>query len=522
MGHTSISLALILAGLAVLALVQGWKARLDAPMRHAALAVAVLLTFVGHLRVVERRGDDPTPVLARPTVHLHEFLHYFIGTKYFRELGHDDLYEGIVLADHADDPAHFVPRDRIRNLSTNRVDRTRADVVREGARIRERFTDARWEAFRADVALLRDAFPSVESWHRSAILKDHGYNGTPLTSTLFGRISNQPWLSTYAFLEILRHVDIALVLAMLALVLWRFGADAALPFAALWYANPFNDFGFIGGSYLRYDFALCLVAAWLALASRRYAIAGAALATAAHFRIFPVFFAVALVAHDLLRPGGAARRAALRAHRRLYASFAATAVAIAAVCALNPSPPGANTWSLFLHRIATQEKAFGLNGVGVESILLPSDEHGEEAMLQLRVAGDARDWEEVVADHVARRWPARAALVLAVLGGAVVLARRLPFEQAFYLGFPLSFAALYLSHYYFMALGLLALVFRDDERALFVLTAFTGAILVLAAPPLFADDIVRFAVVSAVLLAMLGGVGAAAAWRRRAVPAHTG
>jgi len=510
MGHSSISLALILAGLALLAATRAGTSRLDATSRVSLLAVAVLLTFVGHLRIVERRDGDPTPVLARPTVHLHEFVHYFLGTKYFRELGHDDLYEGIVLADFADDAAHFVERDRIRNLSTNRVDRVRADVVREGARIRERFSDARWASFRADVALLRDAYPSLEAWHRSDILKDHGYNGTPLTTALFAQISNQPWLSTYAFLETIRYVDIALVAAMIALVLRGFGAEAGLAFAALWYANPFNDFGFIGGSYLRYDFALCLVAAYAALVRGRLATAGVALALAAHFRIFPAFFAIALALHDALRPGLAAKLAALREHRRLYAAYAATAVAVVALTSLNSSPPGTNTWALFLDRIATQQQSYGLNGVGVASILLPSDDHTKTAMLRLRARGDERDWEQVAADHVASRAPLRAALVVAIAAGVAVAARRLAFAQTIFLGFPMMFAALYLSHYYFMALGLLALVFRHDDRAVLALTAFTGAMLVLSAPPLFADGVARFALLSGVLLAMFGAVGAIA------------
>jgi hypothetical protein len=66
---------------------------------------------------------------------------------------------------------------------------------------------------------------------------------------------------------------------------------------------------------------------------------------------------------------------------------------------------------------------------------------------------------------------------------------------------------MYSSHYYYLSLGLLALVFHDHRAALLVLTTGFGAIAIAALPSGFDDDVLRMSVVSVVTGASLAALG---------------
>ena len=502
MGHTSITLSLILLGLACLGLVLGWGQRLGGTLRAALLGVALFFALIGHVRGVERSPDSTPPFqpqITMPTVHLHEYLHYFLATKYFPEVAHDDLYEAIVIADFEGDPDGFLPDNLFRNLRTNIVDRRRGDILDEGSVAKHAFSPERWSEFVADVGLLRRGAPSNGWWHASGILGDHGYNGTPLTTWLLGAISNQSFLSSLYFIETMRWVDLLLLAGITILAARRFGTSAAILFATLWVANPLNDFGFVGGSYLRYNFALALVLAYFALDAGRLKTAGAWLAVAGHFRIFPGLFTVGLLLHDAMRPGAAARREAFRSHLPLYASFTATAVAVAALSATAPAPPGQNVWGVFLNRITTHVGGYGLNMIGSTALYTWSDANSQAAFVEARRRGEFINWEKSLEQTVERRAPWPTLTSAAIVGATAWLARGLAWRHALLLGFPLMFAAFYLSHYYYLGLGLLALVFRREPPVLLWLIGGGAAMAWVAVPTAFSDDLLRFVVLGGVL-----------------------
>ena len=520
MGISSIALALALCSLAGLAALLGWRAegRRARRTRTALLALVALASLFSYLRTPTRDESGRLGVQLMP-LHTHEYFHYFLGTRYFAELGHDRLYEAIVIADAEDAPERFRPHNRFRDLRTNRVDRTRADVLREGALARRAFSPERWQQFKSDVALFRTAFPP-EAWYGSGLLRDHGYNGMPLTTLVLGALANQPFVDSYTFIQVARWLDLVAMCAVGLLLAAAIGVDATLVFATLWFANPFNGSPFVGGAYLRYGYSLALVVAWLCLEKRRLAPAGALLALATHLRVFPALFAVGLLLRDLVSQQPLR---ALRAHRRLYASYLLTGLALFAVTLPLQGPDGRSVWRESLERIRVHSGAYSTNGVGLAALFAWSGAH-EPARLQAAAArGEIASWSDAVERTVSSRriwhWP----LLGAILIGCATLARRLSLAEAMFLGFPLSFALLYLSHYYYMHLALIALVFRDDRRILLTTTLATGLFLVTATPTLFADDALRFTVLSGELLAMLCAVAAFAALRsgrrdRRATP----
>jgi len=511
MGHTSLVLASLLATLGGFALLLARGNRCGPATRHALLVGLWLCAAVAHTHSLTRDSVSDGVRLTVPAFHLHEFLHYYLGSKYYAEIGHGLLYEAIVIADFEDDRANFVPRDRIRDLQTNRVDRSREQVLRQGALARQRFDPARWDDFKADVGLLRDGYVSRAAWHRSAILRDHGYNGSPLTTLLLGTVANQPFVSTLVFFHTMRWMDLVLVGLLGCLVGARLGAGPALAFGVLWLANPLNDYGFVGGSFLRYNFALALILAWLALDRDQPRRAGAWLAVATHLRIFPGLFALGLLLHDLTRPGAEARRQALRRNRPLYATFAATGAALAAVTVFVPTPEGKSVWLEFRDRITVHAQALAFNSVGLGVPFGYSEQQSVAARREALADGRTGAWEDIVESTLEDRRAARGVATALLLAATLLCARRLPRRYALFLGFALLFTLMDSSHYYYLSLGLLALVFHDHRAVLLALTTGFGAIALTALPTGLGDDLLRMGVASAATAATLAAIGAIAA-----------
>ena len=510
MGHSSVTAALFLATLGGFAVLLGWGSRWPRGARTAALTALSLTAVLAHSHSLTRDSVNAPLTISSPAIHLHEFLHYYLGSKYFEELGHAPLYEAVVIADYEDDPTHFRAENRFRDLRTNQVERVRGDVIREGSLAKRRFNDDRWADFKADVGLLRSGFVSLSAWHDSAIVRDHGYNGSPLTTLLLGALANQPFVPSITFLQSMRWMDL-LLFGVIALVIGqRLGRAAGATFVVLWFANPFNDYGYIGGSFLRYNFALALVLAWDALDRGHRKQAGAWLAIATHLRIFPALFAAGLLLHDLLRPGPAARRAALRKNRPLYTSLFATGVAIAILTAFTPAPDERNVWEHFEDRISVHARALAFNAVGLSAAFAYSPEQSIQGRKAALADGERTPWEDLVSQTLVARNPIRFATMILLLGATLLCARRLPERYAIFLGFPLLFTLMYSSHYYYLSLGLLALVFHDHRAALLSLTAGFGAIALLSTPTLFDDDVLRFAWSSVAAGATLIGIGAVA------------
>ena len=113
--------------------------------------------------------------------HPSETFHYYVGAKYFRELGYERLYHCTALADAEALGEEQVARRRLRDLRSNElVSATRA--LEDPEACRAHFTPERWQAFVHDVAWFRAQVPA-RRWLLSQM--DHGYNGTPAWG-LFG------------------------------------------------------------------------------------------------------------------------------------------------------------------------------------------------------------------------------------------------------------------------------------------------------------------------------------------------
>jgi hypothetical protein len=109
-------------------------------------------------------------------VHTSDLYHYYVGAKYFPELGYTRLYACSAAAEIEDGRAEEVRSRPMRDLETNGLASTAA-IAADPDACRSRFSPQRWESFRHDVRYFREAM-GPPLWASSQI--DHGFNATPV------------------------------------------------------------------------------------------------------------------------------------------------------------------------------------------------------------------------------------------------------------------------------------------------------------------------------------------------------
>jgi hypothetical protein len=222
-------------------------------------------------------------------IHGWDTFHYYIGSKYFKELRYERLYECVAVAD-SEEPTlrRRVELRKMTNLRTNVVETT-ADILAHPERCKQHFSDVRWASFKNDLRYFR-TLENARRWDDAQT--DHGYNGTPvwnIAGTLLANLA--PASRTQIFL--LDSIDVGLVLLLSLLVWWAFGWRV-LTVALLAFATNFpSRWYWTGGSMLRWDWLFWMTAAVCLLKKERFFYAGMALAYSTLLRIFPGFMFVA-------------------------------------------------------------------------------------------------------------------------------------------------------------------------------------------------------------------------------------
>jgi hypothetical protein len=403
-------------------------------------------------------------------VHNWDAFHYYIGAKYSHELGYDKLYECVAIADVEDGLRLRVEARKITNLRTNVLETTE-DILRNPGRCRSQFTDARWTAFKKDVAFFRNR-ENPRRWDDAQT--DHGYNGTPVWNIAGSVLSNLAPASN-AQLMFLTLLDPAYFVAMCGVVWWAFGWRV-LSVGLLVFATNFpSRFYWTGGSFLRWDWLFYLVAAICCLKKERYTLAGLSLGYATLLRIFPGFaFTGPLLAagYTLVRE----RRLDPR-YVRLFGG-AALAVALLVPISLKTSN-GIGAYQQFIQNTAKHKETPLTNYMGLRTVLaFRPDEVGR----RLRSDKLTDPWSDWKAARV-RAWKeARPAYVLCVLGALVLIGyavrKRDPWIAAA-AGVTFIPIGVELTCYYYAFVIAVALLHERDDRVgptLLLMTAVTGFI----------------------------------------------
>jgi hypothetical protein len=220
----------------------------------------------------------------RTFMHRHDVAHYYLGSKYFHEVGYGDLYIAMIRAEN-DAYGGAVKAREVRDLATNQMLSSDA-VLAASDTIKRRFSTDRWTAFVEDVRYFRDAMGP----RYPEIFRDHGYNPTPVWTLMGGTIANRVPAGSAEGIGLLTLLDPVIEIAVFAAIGSAFGIETMLTSLVYFCVLYGAMFDWIGGAYLRYVSFAAIVGAACCVERRRHAAAGALLAVATMLRIFPVLF----------------------------------------------------------------------------------------------------------------------------------------------------------------------------------------------------------------------------------------
>lgn len=367
----------------------------------------------------------------------HDFYHYYTGAKYAPELGYFNQYSASLLAD-LEGKKVYNTKEPIRNLETHGYTPVK-DVLANKDAIKGRFTPERWDEFKADIAYFQGLVPKAK-WQD--MLRDKGYNGTPVWSMVAGVLTNLVPTSSKGGMQFLVALDPLILLGMFLLIWRTFGPWCALFALAFFGTNFALAFVHIKGALLRMDWVACLVASMCLLHLKHFRTAGVVLAYAAAARIFPALFAFgigALLCWEFL-----ATRKLNRDYLRFFAAFAITGVLFALTSYVYYGMP---LWKEFLAKISVHNDDISTTRVGFKYIFLWPFEG---------VPGKAGAFAEY---H--NLW--RAILAVA-LGLSFAAARRMKPYQALGLGFVPAFFLTAPTFYYYVMLIVPLLIFLPDVQ----------------------------------------------------------
>lgn len=232
--------------------------------------------------------------------HRWDQFHYYMGAKYFKEMGYDGLYKcaliatdemGVISYQEDDGKTYKVdlskearhPDRKIRNLGGDNLLMPAMNFLEHPEECKATFPPARWEAFKNDVKFFR-VVSGKGYW--DDMLKDHGYNPPPVW-TIMGRFFSELHPATVGYCQFLASLDLIYTIAMFAMLWWAFGwrvfAVAAIFYGTEHTATSYWTFG----AFLRQDWLFFLVASVCLLRKKYPKLAGAALVYAGLLRIFP-------------------------------------------------------------------------------------------------------------------------------------------------------------------------------------------------------------------------------------------
>jgi hypothetical protein len=398
-----------------------------------------------------------------------------MGSKYFPELGYHGLYDAHTIADYEDDFRAYRPMVPVRSLKDNLLVR-KDSIVERKEEIVGWFTPPRWQEFKADIGVFRAEY--IFDRRDSRWAQDHGYNGTPLTTAINGTLLRQPFLSTERFVQLMSWSDLLLVIGAGAIIAYLLGVQWGLLFVIAFGANPLNDYITVGGSYLRYLHFGSLALGIVALRKGRGVTAGLLFAVAAHLRLFPVFFASALLLSDLLRPE---RRRLLLERRRFYLSFAAAALLLLAGTSALRVPGEQNVWVDFAQNTLLHGKTYPVNGLGLKYPFVYSDETNFEVLAS---RSKSIDWRAEVNARLSRNAVGhRLAFAALIALSALYLRRVRDGGEALFVGLVWVYAFLQASSYDYVLMSLVPFIFARDQRMWWVLGLTWGLICVVIQLP---------------------------------------
>jgi len=457
---------LILAGLGLAFL--WWERKLSDTGRAAAkrrlrtaiLAVMGVLAFLTYFNF----GSFHFPNF----IHGWDTFHYYIGSKYFKELRYERLYECVAVAD-SEEPGlrRRVELRKMTNLSNNVVETT-ADILAHPDRCKQHFTEARWQSLKHDLRYFR-TLENARRWDDAQT--DHGYNGTPVWNIAGTFLANLAPASRTQIL-MLDSIDVGLVFLLSLMIWWAFGWRV-LTVALIAFATNFpSRWYWTGGSLLRWDWLFWMTAAVCLLKKERFFYAGMALAYSTLLRIFPGFMFVA--------PVMAAVYHYVKHHeieRRFLRFFAGAAVAVAILVPLSVVVAGgADAYPQFVRNTVKHSETPLTNYMGLRTVVNYRPSEVGRLMRNDQLVDPWKPWKDARLKSFREARPLFVAIIIAYLVIVGLAVRGVDPWVATALSATLIAFGAELTCYYYSFILVVALLYAKHEvagRWVLGITAFT-------------------------------------------------
>lgn len=308
--------------------------------------------------------------------HRHELYHYYLGSKYFDEVGYQRLYDCTLIAEVDNGRKAQVAKREFRDLRVNLIKKVEDTyILTEPERCKSHFTPERWEAFKKDIDWF---YNSARGSYWERMQQDHGYNPPPVW-TMTGKAIASIAPAGDAFFKGLAAIDVGLQLGMIALIFWAFGYRAGAVSAIFWGCNAAANFYWTGGAFLRQDWVFLLVLSVCMAKKKKPFWAGAALMWSALLRVFPgaLFggWAMMVIIYFIQRLRGKAPAPGDKGilsyihptHRRLIGG---AVLALAVLVPLSVAGAGGTqAWKDFSHHIGVHKRTPLTNHMGLPTIL---------------------------------------------------------------------------------------------------------------------------------------------------------
>ena len=288
-------------------------------------------------------------------------FHYYVGSKYFKELGHYGLYECSLSALHergVNLPGGHDPQ--VRDLRS--MELRRPAVIRaHGSDCQNRFSPERWRSFSQDVGFF------VEKWPphvRNAVWSDHGYHPTPVWTVVGASVAERISLHDRSHRRFLTRIDRVLIAATLVAVAWAFGLEVGCLVAILWGTGHLWRYTWVGDAYLRHLWWIASLVGLCLLRRGAPGWGGAGLTLATALRLFPGALGIGYLAGAL-----SDRMRGRAANQDLFRFVLGSGITLSALASLVVFNLGFQPFAEFAAKIGEFTALSATNKVGLGALL---------------------------------------------------------------------------------------------------------------------------------------------------------
>jgi hypothetical protein len=342
--------------------------------------------------------------------HRWEFFHYYMGAKYFPEMGYDGLYKCTAIAESDLGFAKEVRARKLRDIGHTNLIVSTTETLAHPEACKGAFSPEKWEAFKKDVKFFREVSGSGQWWRD--MQTDHGYNPPPVWG-IMGYVFSWLHPAEQWYMKLLSSIDVALFAGLFGAIAWAFGWRVVCVALTFWGTQGASPFYWTGGAFLRQDWLFYAIVSACLVRRRKYFWGGFCMAYSTLLRVFPLYFFGGWVVVAAAYAWRAYRRRApgepLAPGRLLHPHL--KKVAAGAICAglvLVPASVlvhGKGAWPSFIAHIKVHKDTPVTNHMGWRTIVA----HSAEGRMQVARDNKSQDafakWKDMRRERVRRLWP---------------------------------------------------------------------------------------------------------------------